>query len=52
MTIKARKYLSGVNVKIIALAKGDSREESNTDHKLGLHLYFGEYFVQRVRRAV
>ncbi len=30
-------YLGGVNVEVVGLGKGDSREESGTDEKLGLH---------------
>ena len=31
-------YLGGVNVEVVGLGKGDSREESDTDKKLGLHI--------------
>ncbi len=31
-------YLGGVNVEVVRLGKGDSREESGTDKKLGLHI--------------
>ena len=32
------KYLCGVNIEVVGLGKGNSREESDTDNKLGLHL--------------
>lgn len=35
-------YLGSVNVEVIGLGKGDTREESDSDEKLGLHLC-GEY---------
>lgn len=42
-TMLREEYLGDVNIEVIGLGEGDSREESDTDSKLGLHLGGGNY---------